>query len=239
MTFYHALGGTRDCWGGRWARRSAPAVLSWRRDDRRRPPPSTAAPAGLRAGRRRRKAAAQGNADAQNFLGRWYANGQGVPQNTRRPPCCSARPRTRGIDAGESGEGFTQQRGLRGSRRPIRRFCALGVVCPCPAHAPRLTNQPRIVIGWIPTRSATPSTALVPQRKVRFPIPNPRLLLGFQGTKMARREGISSPFSDAGGCTSRRNSGSSNRRHHYSWVGNITGGLARRRSGCSMSYYPL
>src|ERR1700719_2994472 len=61
---------------------------------------------------------------------------------------------------------------------------------------------------WIPTRSATPSTALVPQRKVGFPIPNPRLLLGFQGTKSARREGISSPFSDAGGCTSPQNSGS-------------------------------
>jgi hypothetical protein len=62
---------------------------------------------------------------------------------------------------------------------------------------------------WIPTRSATPSTALVPQRKVGFPIPNPRLLLGFQGTKSARREGISSPFSDAGGCTSPQNSGGS------------------------------
>src|SRR5271165_1067013 len=36
--------------------------------------------------------------------------------------------------------------------------------------------------GWIPTRSATPSTALVPQRKVGFPIPNAGLLLGFQGT---------------------------------------------------------
>ena len=34
-----------------------------------------------------------------------------------------------------------------------------------------------------------------------------RLLLGFQGTKTARREGISSPFSDAGGCTSPQNSG--------------------------------
>src|SRR5271166_3844675 len=61
--------------------------------------------------------------------------------------------------------------------------------------------------GWIPTRSATPSTALVPQRKVGFPIPNPRLLLGFQGIKTARREGISSPFSDARGCTSLQNSG--------------------------------
>ena len=61
--------------------------------------------------------------------------------------------------------------------------------------------------GWIPTRSATPSTALVPQRKVGFPIPNAGLLLGFQGTKTARREGISSPFSDARGCTSRQNSG--------------------------------
>jgi hypothetical protein len=62
-------------------------------------------------------------------------------------------------------------------------------------------------MGWIPTRSATPSTALVPQRKVGFPIPNAGLLLAFQGTKTARREGISSPFSDAGGCTSPRNSG--------------------------------
>src|SRR5271167_4681684 len=61
--------------------------------------------------------------------------------------------------------------------------------------------------GWIPKRSATPSTALVPQRKVGFPIPNAGLLLGFQGTKTARREGISSPFSDAGGCTSPQNSG--------------------------------
>ena len=60
---------------------------------------------------------------------------------------------------------------------------------------------------WIPTRSATPSTALVPQRKVGFPIPNAGLLLGFQGTKTARRKGISSPFSDPGGCTSPQNSG--------------------------------
>src|SRR5271165_3283847 len=65
---------------------------------------------------------------------------------------------------------------------------------------------------WIPTRSATPSTALVPQRKVGFPIPNAGLLLGFQGTKTARREGISSPFSDAGGCTSRQNSGAACKR---------------------------
>ena len=62
---------------------------------------------------------------------------------------------------------------------------------------------------WIPTRSATPSTALVPQRKVGFPIPNAGLLLGFQGTKTARRKGISSPFSDPGGCTSPQNSGGS------------------------------
>ena len=44
---------------------------------------------------------------------------------------------------------------------------------------------------------ATPSTAFGPQRKVGFPIPTPALS-GFQGTKTARREGISSPFSDAG-----------------------------------------
>src|SRR5580693_10301647 len=67
--------------------------------------------------------------------------------------------------------------------------------------------QDSIEEGWIPTRSATPSTALVPQRKVGFPIPNAGLLLGFQGTKTARRGGISSPFSDAGGCTSPQNSG--------------------------------
>ena len=66
--------------------------------------------------------------------------------------------------------------------------------------------------GWIPTRSATPSTALVPQRKVGFLIPNAGLLLGFQGTKTARRGGISSPFSDAGGCTSPQNSGESQER---------------------------
>src|SRR5271165_5890040 len=59
-----------------------------------------------------------------------------------------------------------------------------------------LTDELRRGAGWIPTRSATPSTALVPQRKVGFPIPNTGLLLGFQGTKTARREGISSPFSD-------------------------------------------
>ena len=47
--------------------------------------------------------------------------------------------------------------------------------------------------GWIPARSATPSTALVPQRKVGFPIPNAGLLLGFQGTKTARRGGLSAP----------------------------------------------
>jgi hypothetical protein len=40
---------------------------------------------------------------------------------------------------------------------------------------------------WIPTRGATPSTALVPQEKAGFPIPNPRLLLGFLETKTARR----------------------------------------------------
>jgi SRSO17 transposase len=50
---------------------------------------------------------------------------------------------------------------------------------------------------------------LVPQQKVGFPIPNAGLLLGFQGTKTARREGRSSPFRDAGGCTSPQNSGGS------------------------------
>jgi hypothetical protein len=69
--------------------------------------------------------------------------------------------------------------------------------------------------GWIPARSATPSTALVPQRKVGFPIPNASLLLGFQGTKTARRGGISSPFSDAGGCTSPQNSGGGFRAAHF------------------------
>src|SRR3984957_18551617 len=53
----------------------------------------------------------------------------------------------------------------------------------------RASTTPR----WIPARSATPSTALVPQRKVGFPIPNAGLLLGFQGTKTARRGGLSAP----------------------------------------------
>src|SRR5271170_3028234 len=61
-----------------------------------------------------------------------------------------------------------------------------------------LRASPRPSGGWIPTRSATPATALVPQRKGGFPIPNAGLLLGFHGTKTVRREGISSPFSDAG-----------------------------------------
>src|SRR5271170_6208535 len=72
---------------------------------------------------------------------------------------------------------------------------------------------------WIPTRGATPSTALVPQQKVGFPIPNSRLLLGFQGTKTARREGISSPFSDARGCTSPQNSGRASRQlRHFEMI---------------------
>jgi pyrimidine deaminase RibD-like protein len=84
---------------------------------------------------------------------------------------------------------------------------------PRPADSPDLVPERAKMlkgceIWWIPTRSATPSTALVPQRKAGFPIPNGRLLLGFQGTKTARREGVSSPFSDAGGCTSPQNSGS-------------------------------
>jgi hypothetical protein len=85
---------------------------------------------------------------------------------------------------------------------------ALTVLVSESSYKPRTClERHELLRRWIPTRSATPSTALVPQRKVGFPIPNPRLLLGFQGTKTARREGISSPFSDAGGCTSRRNSG--------------------------------
>ena len=92
---------------------------------------------------------------------------------------------------------------------------SLGGSTACPSLDPaaplvpgqQIYQPPRVPARWIPTRSATPSTALVPQRKVGFPIPNAGLLLGFQGTKTARREGISSPFSDAGGCTSPQNSG--------------------------------
>jgi hypothetical protein len=40
-----------------------------------------------------------------------------------------------------------------------------------------------------------------------FPFRTPAFCSVFQGTKTARREGISSPFSDAGGCTSPQNSG--------------------------------
>jgi hypothetical protein len=44
--------------------------------------------------------------------------------------------------------------------------------------------------------------------KAGFPFRTPAFCSVFQGTKTARREGISSPFSDAGGCTSPQNSGS-------------------------------
>jgi hypothetical protein len=43
--------------------------------------------------------------------------------------------------------------------------------------------------------------------KAGFPFRTPAFCSVFQGTKTARREGISSPFSDAGGCTSPQNSG--------------------------------
>ena len=88
----------------------------------------------------------------------------------------------------------------------------------------------RVIGGWIPTRSATPSTALVPQRKVGFPIPNAGLLLGFQGTKTARRKGISSPFSDPGGCTSPQNSGRRTERCRR-WRGSTDRGGRRSHRG--------
>jgi len=69
--------------------------------------------------------------------------------------------------------------------------------------------------------------------KVGFPRPHPRLLLGFQGTKSARREGISSPFNDAGGCTSPQNSGGCCYNPH-SAVRNLQqcGGLALAYGAC-------
>ena len=57
-----------------------------------------------------------------------------------------------------------------------------------------------------------PVDSIGPSTESRVSHSEPRLLLGFQGTKTARREGKSSPFSDAGCCTSRQNSGPPPRR---------------------------
>ena len=67
---------------------------------------------------------------------------------------------------------------------------------------------PKALGGVDSDAKCNPVDSIGSSTKSRVPIPNAGLLLGFQGTKTVRREGISSPFSDAGGCTSPQNSGS-------------------------------
>ena len=73
--------------------------------------------------------------------------------------------------------------------------------------------SPALSVIGIPWRrvdsdaKCNPVDSIGSSTKSRISHSEPRLLLGFQGTKTARREGISNPFSDAGGCTSPQNSG--------------------------------
>ena len=67
------------------------------------------------------------------------------------------------------------------------------------------TDKPEALVDS--DAKCNPVDSIGSSTKSRLPIPNAGLLLGFQGTKTALREGISSAFSDAGGCTSPRNSG--------------------------------
>jgi hypothetical protein len=48
-----------------------------------------------------------------------------------------------------------------------------GYILAAPFPSPLTRAFRRMRSGWIPTRSATPSTALVPQRKVGFPFRTP------------------------------------------------------------------
>ena len=64
--------------------------------------------------------------------------------------------------------------------------------------------------GWILTRSATPSIALLHRqihRQKSVPVSNPQLPPDFEGKQSAWQEGISSRFNEVGRCTSRQNSG--------------------------------
>src|SRR6516164_8909948 len=70
--------------------------------------------------------------------------------------------------------------------------------------------------------------------KVGFPRPHPRLLLGFQGTKSARREGISSPFNNAGGCTSPQNSGRTYFVHFFEPSDRLEAKKSRKISLCAI-----
>ena len=64
--------------------------------------------------------------------------------------------------------------------------------------------------GWILTRSATPSIALLHgqiHRQKSVPVSNPQLPPDLEGKQSAWQEGISSRFNEVGRCTSRQNSG--------------------------------
>ena len=75
--------------------------------------------------------------------------------------------------------------------------------------------------GWILTRSATPSIALLHgqiHRQKSVPVSNPQLPPDFEGKQSAWQEGISSRFNEVGRCTSRQNSGGA-RRETSCWRG--------------------
>jgi hypothetical protein len=62
------------------------------------------------------------------------------------------------------------------------------------------------VVGGGFRREVQPVDSIGSSTESRVSHSKRRLLLGFEGTKTARRERKSSTFSDARGCTSRRNS---------------------------------
>ena len=85
---------------------------------------------------------------------------------------------------------------------PEIREVAVGPATPAVIGAPG--------IGWILTRSATPSIALLHRqihRQKSVPVSNPQLPPDFEGKQSAWQEGISSRFNEVWRCTSRQNSG--------------------------------
>ena len=95
-----------------------------------------------------------------------------------------------------------------------RRDRALDCV-PLPPEGRLLLRKQQLAItlcrrGWILTRSATPSIALLHRqihRQKSVPVSNRQLPPDFEGKQSAWQEGISSRFNEVGRCTSRQNSG--------------------------------
>jgi hypothetical protein len=75
------------------------------------------------------------------------------------------------------------------------------------SHVPSMVNVPILGGGGFRREVQPRRQHWFLNEKAGFPFRTPAFCSVFQGTKTARREGISSPFSDAGGCTSPQNSG--------------------------------